>query len=156
MRRGTRLRVAAALAVALALVGAPAVAWWTASGSLWTTVSAGTVPPPTNVLCANTGTFAARTATVTWTAPTPAPARYRVTFSGGGETATTETTTPQVVVSTTLLGGLLESILDLLLGGQPLQVRVQAVHASGWTSVAAGTVAVRNATLTEGVGIRCV
>ncbi|MBN0042441.1 hypothetical protein JN535_20025 [Cellulosimicrobium cellulans] len=152
MTRRARLRVVAALAVVLALVGAPAVAWWTASASLSTTVSAGTVPAPTGTTCTTTGTTLNRSATVRWTAPTPAPARYRVTIAGGGQSTTTETTATQLVVTESLLGGLLQSILDLLLGGTVLQVGVQSVHDSGWVSAPGGAVAVRGA-LVAGTGL---
>lgn len=152
MTRGARLRVIAALAVALALVGAPAVAWWTASGSLWTTVSAGTIPAPTGTTCTTTGTNLSRSATVRWTAPTPAPARYRVTIAGGGQSTTTETTATQIVITESLLGGLLQSILDLLLGGTTLQVSVQSVHSSGWVAVPGNAVSVRGA-LVAGTGL---
>jgi len=155
--RAVRVRVAAVLAVLLALVGVPAAAWWTADGSLWTTVSAGTVPPPTATTCTTTGSVVLRSATVSWAAPTPAPARYRVTIAGGGQSTTTETTATQLVVTESLLGGLLGSILDLLLGGTTLQVSVQSVHASGWTSAPSNAVPVRGALLagTGLAGVSC-
>lgn len=149
--RPVRGLVAAVVAGALVVVGAPAVAWWSASGSVTVAASAATVPPPTSLTCTTTGTTLLRSATVRWTAPSPAPARYRVTIGGGGESTSTETTATQLEITQSLLGGLLDSILELLLGGTTLQVSVQAVHASGWTSVPTTTVPIRGA-LVSGQG----
>src|SRR5690606_40401546 len=59
---------------------------------------------------------------------------------------------PIFVVTESLLGGLLGSSLDLLLGGTTLQVSVQSVHASGWTSAPSNAVPVRGALL-AGTGL---
>ncbi|WP_265520544.1 hypothetical protein [Oerskovia flava] len=159
MTRTRRRLLAWPLVLTLALVltgGAGAAAWWTASQTVQATATAAVIAPATNIRCTTTGGTLTRTATVAWNAAAQVPASYRVTIRSG--TTVTTTTVPgtqtQLVISQSLLGGLLGSILDLLLGGAVLNVSVQAVHSSGWVSVPTGTVGVRNAPLLQ-AGIVC-
>lgn len=170
-RRVPRSRVMVALAgfAAVALLTAglvrgadPTDAAWTSPQMASGTVSALTLAPPTGLACVTSGggLLGTNTATLTW--PTViGVTEYVLEGKGSGQTDWTlvsRTGANTFVFESSLLGGLLGSLLNTLFGTGTVQFRVRSVVGDHWiSSTATGQHGVRTTTLLEGLGgYRCV
>lgn len=163
--RTRRRAIAAAVLAAALAVTAPATSWayWSTTAPAVTgNVSAGVVTVPGDFQCTSRPGTLGLTPYVdlTWDA-VPGAVSYEVWLrnADGSIRSQMNRATPaaptQEVRAT--LADLLQGLIDLLLGGQPIYAEVVAVHAGGWTSQPTADATIVRTGLLPGLlgGLRC-
>jgi hypothetical protein len=160
-RPRARAAVAIGLACALAIPAPAAWAYWSTTNTVSTTLNAASLATPVATCQSMTPSGQTPYARVSWAAVAGATS-YTVTVRNAANTTSAtlaaSTTATSIDVNAGLLGGLVGTLLTLLLGGQSLYVVVRANHTSGWTSeLSAGTPVRLAGNVVQGLlgGLRC-
>lgn len=138
--RRVLLRLTGGVAAAMLLLGVPnaASALWSATTTATAALETEVIPAPANVTCtthpAVIGLLAGYV-TISWSPVTVSTGSvsYRV-YVGESTTVVASTTGTSVELRAGILESLIPNLLQLLLGGQSMPVRVEAVHSSSWVS----------------------
>lgn len=125
-------------------------------------LNAATVAPPTSFSCADVRTGPLRLVNegeLAWKG-SPQATSYVIEFLNpeGSTLGSATVNEPRVPVTSDFLSGVVKGLLELLLGGTTIQVKVSAVGPGQWTSIPTAGVHIQNAGLLTGLslsGVAC-